>query len=254
MEIKQNKINHGLLINKRGIKIANKPAHNSKALPELSNFVDKCSQIKLVFSTKCKVSFLLNNHIDPSNINSDDSWMSDIVNNFSLNESNKSPIYLGIIFPQAELTFKDKKPEPLTELQEAVEKALEHHNPYHELLKIFNTYGHFLPKKIILGHKLYRLYYLIMKQHSQNQFTEWDYFEFATYNNKILNLWDNYAKLHNFDTSFLTSVHSNKVMKNDLKEWVDSCLESKQDSCRVINWKELYPLYEIFDEKTQKTN
>ncbi|CAG8563571.1 7353_t:CDS:2, partial [Scutellospora calospora] len=263
----KNKIlNHGLLISKQGLRIADEPAYSSEKQPIYSPC--EKSQIKLVLSTNCKDSFLLNHFIDPSDIDSEYyDWISEI--DLLSNESNKSSVFLGLLCPRAELIFENRKLKPLDKLNDAVEKALKHYNPYHELLKIFKIFGHFLPKKIILGHRLYRSCYLAMKEDSPEQFTNWEDFgtdyDFATCNDDILNKWEKCIKLHtsnnndkiikdknDFYVSFLLSTNNDKVMRNELNKWVDSCLKSEIDLWQVINWKGLYPLYKILDEKLQK--
>ncbi|CAG8746203.1 524_t:CDS:2, partial [Dentiscutata heterogama] len=138
-----------------------------------------------------------------------------------------------ILCPRAELNFENIELKPFTELNNAVEKALKHHNPYHELLKVFKTYGHFLPKSIIFGHRLYRACHLDIKENSL-QFTDWEDFDFVTYNNNLLNKWENYTKFHNLSTStndeVMISINNGKIVRDDLKEWVNSCLESNIDS------------------------
>ncbi|CAG8559214.1 23835_t:CDS:2 [Racocetra persica] len=125
----------------------------------------------------------------------------------------------------AELNFENLELKTLAEQNDAIENALKHHNPYHELLKVFKTYGHFILKSIIFGHRLYRACYLDLKEVSPR--SVWESFDFATNNNDILN-------------------------EYELKKWVNLCLESNIDSWQVINWKGLDPLYNILDQTLQK--
>ncbi|CAG8515269.1 12514_t:CDS:2 [Cetraspora pellucida] len=197
-------LNHGILIGKHGLRIADEPVYEFENQPRFSEYPDIKSQIKLVFSTKREKAFL--------NI------------------------------------------KPLEKLNNAIINALNHHNPYHELLKVFKTYGHFLPKSIMLGHELYRTCYLNMKEGLQERNEVLEDFDLTTYNH-ILNQWENYIKLHDeddIDTSFLISVNNDKVKRDQLEKWIDSCLKTKINSWKVINWKGLYPLYKILDERLQK--
>ncbi|CAG8445515.1 135_t:CDS:2 [Dentiscutata heterogama] len=261
-------LDHGLLFSEQGVQTADEAAYNSKIQPE---FLKLGCQVKLILSTKRNDSFLLYNNIDPSDIDPEHNSLISNINEFFSNESNKLHVYLGIMCPRAELNFKDRKLEPSKELTNAVNTAIQHHNPYQELSKVFKTYGYFLPKSIILGHKAYRSCYLIMKDDSCQLLDQKD-FDSVKYsnNNDILNQWEEYIRLHDpgtstkdgngiimrdkndFDTSFLTSINNDKIMKDGLEEWVKSCFESKIDSWKVISWKGLYPLYEIFDKELQK--
>ncbi|CAG8692423.1 3692_t:CDS:2, partial [Dentiscutata erythropus] len=81
---------------------------------------------KLIFSKTKKELFLLKNYIELSN---------DILE---------------------EITIEKETVEPTSKLIDEIRKALEHHDPYNKLIDIFNSYGHFIPKKMIFEHKLYR--------------------------------------------------------------------------------------------------
>ncbi|CAG8522028.1 13721_t:CDS:2, partial [Dentiscutata heterogama] len=247
-------LSHGLLINKRGIQLADLPICDFEIQTET---IEK-SQIKLMFSTKRLDSFLLKNHIDPSVINSEhDNWIFDTVFNENFLPENL-PVYIGILCSRAELVFENKKIKPSDELNNAMKQALKHNNPYHEIINVFKDYGYFLPKKVILGHKLYRITYLIAREDSplEPHFlrSEWTHFNDSTLfeHNDILDQWEDLIKLHNFDTSFLTSINGEDVMKDRLKDWAASCLKSDLNSLQIISWEKLYPLYEIFDEPLNK--
>ncbi|CAG8446152.1 28259_t:CDS:2 [Dentiscutata erythropus] len=68
----------------------------------------------------------------------------------------------------------------------------------------------------------------------------------------ILNKWECYITPHDFDATYLISVDGETIMRNELDMWIAGWLKNSLDSLQVINWKELYPLYEIFDESLQK--
>ncbi|RIB20156.1 hypothetical protein C2G38_2035484 [Gigaspora rosea] len=79
-------------------------------------------------------------------------------------------------------------------LNKAVTSALEDNDPYYELTKIFKNYRHFLPRKVVLGYKLYRMSYLIVYKKcpkQNNEKIEWETLnDFKIENcNDILDLW-----------------------------------------------------------------
>ncbi|CAG8593471.1 7374_t:CDS:2 [Racocetra fulgida] len=239
-------LNYGLLINKRGIQLADLPICKVEIQPKT---IEK-SRIKLMFSTKHVDSFLLNNHIDPSAINFEyDKWIFDTVFNENFLPENL-PVYMEILCSQAELIFENQKIKPSNELNNTMERALNHKYPYQEIMKVFKDYGYFLPKKIILGHKLCKMTYLAARAEPRFLKSEvTDFNDFATLQrNSVLNKWEDLLKLHNFDTSFLTSINGEDVTIDKLQEWVVSCLKDDLNSLQIISWEKLCPLYEIFDE------
>ncbi|RIB24334.1 hypothetical protein C2G38_693779 [Gigaspora rosea] len=121
-------------------------------------------------------------------------------------------------------------------------------------MDVFNSYGYFLPKKIILGHKIYRIINLIADKNSTEpddksykaKWTNLDDFSESKFED-ILNQWEKYMSSYKFDLSYLVSINGEFIKKNELENWIKSCLECDLDSLQVIKCKELYPLYEIFD-------
>ncbi|CAG8457015.1 11376_t:CDS:2 [Racocetra fulgida] len=143
---------------------------------------------------------------------------------------------------------------PSDELTYKVKEALKHHDPYHKLVDVFNNHGYFLPKKIILGHKIYGMTYLTIgknftEHNHEGNNPEWkppDDFSESEFDDLLIQ-WENWMSSYNFDLSYLVSINGELIMKNKIKEWIKFCLESDLDSLQVIGCKELYPLYEIFD-------
>ncbi|CAG8756723.1 1215_t:CDS:1, partial [Dentiscutata erythropus] len=58
---------------------------------------------------------------------------------------------------------------PSKDLKDEVERAMVNENLDKELMKVFNTCGHFLPRKIVIGHKLYRKSNLLANHENNNQ-------------------------------------------------------------------------------------
>ncbi|KAF0537281.1 chitin synthase regulatory factor chr2 [Gigaspora margarita] len=169
-------------------------------------------------------------------------------------ESSTNDIFLMIQCSKVELIIKKETIKPSAELINKVKEALKHYDPYHKLMDVFNSYGYFLPKKMILGHKIYRVTCLNVDQYltepnNKDNEIKWTIFDDFSENKLevILSQWEKYMSSYNFDLSYLVSIDGELIMKNKIKEWIKFCLESDLDSLQVIGCKELYPLYEIFD-------
>ncbi|CAG8528966.1 17764_t:CDS:2, partial [Racocetra fulgida] len=130
-------------------------------------------------------------------------------------------------YPQIELNFEKEKMLPSSELCAAVTKSLKNHNPHYELMKIFETYGHFLPKRIIIGYKLHRMSSLIVKDSPKSHVQEIDFdvMDFEKCDN-ILNKWECYIRPHDFDATYLISVDGETVMRNELDMWMKNYVKS----------------------------
>ncbi|CAG8722977.1 206_t:CDS:1, partial [Cetraspora pellucida] len=139
---------YGLLVKKYGLQFADNLAIKPKQKLKIIEFdeLTKKSQIKLVFSTKPKDTFLLQNEIDPSAINSK---YYDLISNVDENLIDKKeksekfqsfPVYIAILCPQAEIVLENQQIEPSEKLKISVKEALDHNNPYHKLIEIFETY------------------------------------------------------------------------------------------------------------------
>ncbi|RIB12010.1 hypothetical protein C2G38_2249776 [Gigaspora rosea] len=216
--------NRGLIINARGIQFSDFLSYSLKSEPEIIPLTNATFEAELVFSTTKKDTFLLKNHID------------------DLGYARQIPLINETI----------KMMKPSGELVTKVKDALKHHDPYHELMEVFRIYGHLLPKKVALGHKIYRLTCLTIDENSlmepsirKTRWTTRDFSESELYT--FLNQWDEYMSTHSsFDLSYLVTIDGGLIMRSNLKDWIKSCL-SNPDSLQIISWIELYPLYEIFD-------
>ncbi|CAG8611505.1 33081_t:CDS:2 [Racocetra persica] len=206
--------------------LRNKLTQKTPSKKEIDNLIKTLKaekfQAKLLLSPNQVYSFLLKNHIDPFTI------------------SHESHVYLELQYPQIELNFEKEQMLPSSELYAAVIKSLKNHNPHYELMKIFETYGHFMPKRIIIGYKLHRMSSLIVKDSPKSYVQEIDF--------DVID----FEMPHDFDATYLISVDGATVMRNELDMWMKDCLKDNYDSPQVVNWKELYPLYEIFDESLQR--
>ncbi|CAG8659726.1 1330_t:CDS:2, partial [Dentiscutata erythropus] len=240
-------LTHGLIINTEKKLLTAAPTCAFTSKPRMKVLDTIKFQAKLIHSS----TFLLENHIESTKL--DLNWISDAdyLNNISQVDS----VYLEIKYPKAEISFEKGSIKPSKEFTGAIQNALDHKNPYRELIKVFEKFGHFLPSKVILGDKLYS----ISKLPSVNikstdpkpinkEFETIDDFspECTDYNNIIIQ-WENCIKSHNIDSSSLTSMDGNAVKRVMIKEWATSCIKRSYDSLNIIGWEGLYPLYEILN-------
>ncbi|CAG8756293.1 39745_t:CDS:2 [Gigaspora margarita] len=211
------KFNHGMIIYKREIGFARRLACKFESQPKFN-----------ILSDTSTGGFQMN-------------WVLDIDKTPLNDESPVNVVYLEIKCSKAELIFDKESMKPSESLIKAVTSALEDNNPYHELTKIFQKYGHFLPRKVVLGYKLYRMACLIVNEKCLKQNDE--KIEWETLNDfkidkcndvlNILNLWESKMKPYSFDTTHLMSIDGEIIMRNQLDN-------------------ELYPIYDIFDESLCK--
>ncbi|CAG8759238.1 18089_t:CDS:2, partial [Racocetra persica] len=253
--------NHGLIINAEGIQLSDFITYELKPQHE-HNFIKNTSfHAKLVNSKTKKETFLFKNHVElsiddleyVSQVFDADEAISSVIDLLT-DESPTNDIFLTIQCTKAELIIKKESIRPSDELNYKVKEALKHHDPYHKLMDVFNSYGHFLPKKITLGHKIYRTTYLSVDNNSLEcndkdnvvKCASLDDFSESKFEN-ILSRWEKFMNSYNFDLSYFVSINGEFIPKNKLKEWIKFYLESDLDSSQVISCKELFPLYEIFD-------
>ncbi|CAG8460639.1 11416_t:CDS:2 [Acaulospora morrowiae] len=207
----------------------------------ISDNLPKTFQAKLVNSTKRGDTFLLENHICTSADNL--KWVLDdyIVKN-PLDHTND--IYLEIQCPRVEIIVDKELIMPFEILITNITKALEHTDPYHELLRVFRIFGHFLPSKIILGHKVYKMISVSRNKPAECINCE----DFAANKNDILDRWKEFIRPCYFDSPYLVSINGEIILEEKLEEWMNSCLTSDTSSLDIINWNDLYPLYEILEK------
>ncbi|CAG8530551.1 26490_t:CDS:2, partial [Gigaspora margarita] len=245
------KLNHGLIINAKKMQIATPLACASTSEPKMKVLDIIKFQAKLIPSSKPRNSFLLENHITGDLDNLD--WISNA--DPLINTSKANSVYLEIKFSKAEITFEKGSIKPSKEFDAAIKNSLNHNNPYRELIKVFEEFGHFLPNKVILGDKLYSISKSSTTQKSaglksiNKEFKKADDFsrDCRDYID-IMKQWQTCIKSNsNVDSSSLTSIGGNSIKKDKIKEWAISCLTKSPDSWNIINWEDLYPLYEILE-------
>ncbi|CAG8480476.1 15072_t:CDS:10 [Dentiscutata heterogama] len=164
-------------------------------------------------------------------------WLSDV---YRISNSTKdtSGVYLEMQYPQAEISFEKEQIGTFSKLYTMAIESLKNHNSHYELMKIFETYGHFLPKRIIVGYKLYRMTPLITKDSLELSTPEIDFSvkDFTKCDN-ILNKWECCITPH-FDATYLVSVDGETIMRNELDMWMTGCLKNT----RTFGVKEKVPI------------
>ncbi|CAG8582948.1 4059_t:CDS:1 [Racocetra fulgida] len=254
--IKKQNVNYGLIFAEKNIYSSNFPTFITDTELHI-NILDESSKkfkAKLNILTKKIDSILLENHINDPNF-AGFKYNTDIINkNSIIKNSPVYDIYLEIKCSLVELIFEKKSICPSKDLEDEVKKALENKNPYKELIKVFDVYGHFLPQKIVMGHKLYRKSHLLVNHENNNsiisiQQVEWETlhdFKISKFE-ELIKHWESYLEKYDFDTKYFISLDGETVMRDKLEKWVEFCLEGNIYPLQIINWCDLYPLYEIFD-------
>ncbi|KAF0561624.1 hsp70 family protein [Gigaspora margarita] len=246
--IESQTFNHGLLVNTPKIDFADFSACSFESQPEI-NAINNLEIRRTSSVLKQRDSFLLRNCVEQSAIDLNNiNWISDtdFKNNPLTDVSSTKDVYIETRYSQIELIFKKKMVKPSPTLTAEIKKALEYHNPYHELIKVFRKYGHFLPKKVILGHRLC----LIANERPKYCEHDWKTIknikDYATSEfNDILEQWKYFIKPYNIDALF--SSDGITFTKDDLYKWIVSCSKNDLKSLQVVSWSNLYPIYEIFE-------
>ncbi|CAJ0909111.1 4835_t:CDS:2, partial [Entrophospora sp. SA101] len=258
--IKKFKLQYGLVIDERGVKEGD--FQSFKFSTEI-NKINPTNSIKtkLTITNSLLKSYLLKSDIDDINnrmikffnqevpfidLKVKDSW------SLEPEQKVKQTIHYEISSEQIELVFENFIPS--NELIEVVRKALDTENPYHELEIIFNEYGHLLCKKVILGGKLSRLWYL-----NENLLPEKTIEKPSINDNEkldeMLKDWDETHKKinHDFDLddNYFFNIDGHITKRNSVIDWIKT-MPKKMKNWDIIYYDDLIPLYKIFDESLQK--
>ncbi|CAG8583487.1 349_t:CDS:2 [Cetraspora pellucida] len=138
----------------------------------------------------------------------------------------------------------------------AIDNALEKKNPYRELIKVFNQFGHFLPRKILLGDKLSLISKISSTPQKSTEVkiikeikTIDDFSKKTGDYNEIIKQWAKLTKSTNIDSLSLNTINGKSIKgNNNIKDWAIACLKNGPESYNIIGWEGLYPIYEILDE------
>ncbi|CAG8446347.1 10118_t:CDS:2 [Dentiscutata erythropus] len=244
--VKNNLFSHGLIISDRGIAPTNKSGARYKIIIEphsTKNFYVNLVPIKTQSDT------LLKYNIKPSAISFQDLQIisSQLSNEFSNN------VYLEIRFPLWELIFRKEDIIIPEKLIGGIKNALKCNNPYQELMQIFKDHGHFVPGKVILGHKLYRMSCLEKNKtlSVKKRIVTCEDFEKIEFK-ELWDQWYNSIVHFNFNESYLLSTYSEMFKREDLKGWAESCPKENIYDVQIISWDKLYPLYELLDDNLEQ--
>ncbi|CAG8552736.1 25670_t:CDS:2, partial [Gigaspora rosea] len=166
--------------------------------------------------------------------------------------ANKSvnDVYLEIKYPLWELIFEKEDIILPENLIKNIKDALESHDPYHKLMQIFTMYGHFVPRKVTLGHKLHKMSCLKGNEDliKEEKVETNEYFD----TNEFNELWNQWNKLIvNYFEPYLSSMDSKPFEKKDIKDWA-SRLSNNINQLHIISWDELYSLYELLDDNLKQ--
>ncbi|CAG8450571.1 2092_t:CDS:2 [Scutellospora calospora] len=182
-------------------------------------------------------------------------WISKFISNL-FNDEPVNEVYLEIQYPICELIFSKENLKLPERLIQEVKDSLQDNNPYHKLIKVFEYYGHFIPKKVTLGHKLCRITYLARnstlpeKKTQEIKYMSHEDFEKSKFENLWVQ-WEDLIESYGSENSYLLSKDNKTFEQNDLQEWATSCQNNIND-LQIISWDELYPLYELLDGKLQQ--
>ncbi|CAG8475478.1 6889_t:CDS:2 [Gigaspora margarita] len=240
-------LGRGLIINAQGIQLSDvvsyseiQPSDVELCSEQRKNDIKKNTSFhaKLIFSKTKKKSFLLKNYIDlPEDALEHVSQKFGIDEALLIDKSPRNVLFLIIHCSKVERTIDKETVKSIGELICKVKEALKHCDPYHELMDVFNNYGHFLPKKMICGHKLLKMTCLTadisLSEPIEKNWTTLEDFSESKFGD-VLDQWENYISI------------SGPSYLDKLKEWIKNCINDNNFGS-VICCKELYPLYEIFD-------
>ncbi|RIB01416.1 hypothetical protein C2G38_2230928 [Gigaspora rosea] len=171
-------INRGLIINSREIFFLDLSAYDLESQPEISPLESRIKKFSDVIT------------------NSTNSPLTD--------ELPANDVYIEIQYSKFCLDIPKRIIKPTEKFIEDAKKALQHRDPYHKLMDLFQIYGS-----------------------SQEINLKWKNKDFPKEDlNKILDQWEKYISSYNFDSSFFTSINGDLVMRNDLEEWAEHCLDN----------------------------
>ncbi|CAG8684472.1 45243_t:CDS:2 [Gigaspora margarita] len=239
------KLNHGFIICDRGIYSTEFLAQFQININPINENIGKF-HVNLV-PIKQRKDTLLKYHIMPSAIGLENFQF---ISNQLVDEPSNY-VYLEIKYPLWELV-SDKENIKLPEnLIKDIKDALKCNNPHQKLMQTFKHYGHFVPSKLTLGHKLYRVSYL--KKHKalfeKKKIVTHEYFESNEFK-EFCDQWNDTIIHFNFDESHLLSMNSGIFERKNIKDWASSL--SNNVNLEIISWDELYPLYELLDDNLKQ--
>ncbi|CAG8604896.1 23688_t:CDS:10 [Dentiscutata erythropus] len=149
-------------------------------------------------------------------------------------------VYLFLLNEKIEISL-DQCVVPLPVFKKAVENAVRSIHPYQALQEVFNEFGHFLPKSIVLGNQLRE----ILKGTSNNALIKKKFVASSQANiDKILE----YTK--DFDLNYLLTSNGQVVMMNQVFNWF-SDVENNDEQLQLIRIDQITPLYKILNYKLQ---
>ncbi|CAG8655733.1 11528_t:CDS:1, partial [Racocetra fulgida] len=247
-------LNYGLIINLQNVYTAKYPAFEYKSVPKIT-FNENC-YAKILIPKDENELFLLKKHIDVESFQK--KLPSELVTimmpptNFSSDDSSIYDIYLEIVYQKIELTFEKKLMQPTEEIKKAVIDALNEQWPYRSLIKLFNTYGYIIPRKLILGEKLYKMSRILSQKKIKPDDYKLENDDLSNYSsklNQLLNLWENE---YDINISYFMTMDYDAINKETITKWINACSNHDIEALKIINQSDPFPLYEIFEESVSE--
>ncbi|CAG8438706.1 10783_t:CDS:2 [Acaulospora morrowiae] len=213
----------------------------------------------LIKCKKGKDLYLLENHIKLSNIQKlPIEWITFLgkganseINSLS-DGSSIDAMYFDFQYKRFEAYIEKESLKASEKFKMEVTNSLKTPYPFKELQIIFTKYGHFVPQRVVIGHKLYTISRTLShsrdRKYNTQQSSKLGRIDIKTYNYKdLLHEWRNTIKPLEFDHNYFISTSGEIIAKKELRGWLSSC-SSKKKPLKVIGYKDLLPLYEILDE------
>ncbi|KAF0559883.1 Serine/threonine protein kinase [Gigaspora margarita] len=152
-------------------------------------------------------------------------------------------VYLFLHYEKIEI-FLDQCVAPLPVFKKAVEDAVRSIHPYRALQEVFNEFGHFLPKSIVLGSQLREILKKQMNTSSHALIKKKFVAASQADVDKILEC----TKV--FDINYLLTSNGQVVMMDQIFDWFSE-IENNDEYLKFIRIDQVTPLYKILSYDLQ---
>ncbi|CAG8540175.1 14515_t:CDS:2 [Acaulospora colombiana] len=182
------------------------------------------------------------------------------ISQFLDNKSSTHTIYLSFQLKKFEADIEENSMLPSEAFRMSIINALKNSYPYEELTNTFTDYGYFVPRKVIIGHKLYKISHIPLNQNLDSGDQALDEIQVnidltpklkneikASYCENLLRQWKIIAEPYGIKQNYFLSTSGEVIKENDVQKWMLSC-ETKTKRMKVIGYEDLLPSYEILDE------
>ncbi|CAG8536377.1 13997_t:CDS:2 [Acaulospora colombiana] len=162
-------------------------------------------------------------------------------------------IYLSFRYKKFNAHIERDLTVPSEEFRMSIIHALKNPYPHKELMNTFVMYGHFVPQKVIIGHKLYKISCIYDEiRHSLNEILvnidvpskrESEIRDSCCEN--ILRQWKSIVEPYGVDQNYFISTSGEIIKESNIEEWIRSC---NLKTLQIIGYEDLLPSYEILEE------